>query len=516
VNVLDRAIAGVAPVWGARRAAARLAISKLNGSGYDGASVGRRAGSWFASRGSANAVIRSGLPQLRARSRDIMRNTWWGARIKRTVKAHAIGYGITPVFKTSNKSLNRKLSDLWNEWAVNSTQSDAEGQLNINGLFALACDCTVESGETLFRINTVQPTGRRRIPIEVQLLEPDHLSPDRDGVLSAVAGGEVVVDQGIEYDRNGKRRAYYIYPDHPGDIVSGLRRSAMRVEADDIFHLYRKDRIGQGRGVPWVAPVILKGRDIADLEEAVVVKARIEACLTAFVKTNDSARTLAGSASTDTGTRRRIETLSPGAIIYGESGEEVSAITPSSSLSFESVLRSAWLTLAAGSGITYDQLTGDFGQANFSSLKAGKIEFRRDIEQFQWLCLAPMLLNPICSRFIDAAQDMGLAPRRTNGFYRWEWIMPAWEPIDPLKELQADILAVRSGRLTWAQFVAGWGFDPVTQLDEIEQWMRELDRRSIVLDTDPRRAAKGIKGAPKTASTSQPPPQQEQAQEETA
>ncbi|MFM9816124.1 phage portal protein, partial [Streptomyces scabiei] len=60
-----------------------------------------------------------------------------------------------------------------------------------------------------------------------------------------------------------------------------------------MLHAYRKDRIGQGRGVPWVAPIMLKGRDVADLEEAVVVKSRIEACLAAFIKTNDTSRTLA-------------------------------------------------------------------------------------------------------------------------------------------------------------------------------------------------------------------------------
>jgi capsid protein len=74
---------------------------------------------------------------------------------------------------------------------------------------------------------------------------------------------------------------------------------------------------------------------------------------------------------------------------------------------------------------------------------------------------------------------------RADG-YPVEWIMPANEPIDPMKDMQADILAVRSGRMTWPQFVGMWGLDPDTQLDEIEAWFKDIDKRKIVLDTDPR------------------------------
>jgi capsid protein len=94
---------------------------------------------------------------------------------------------------------------------------------------------------------------------------------------------------------------------------------------------------------------------------------------------------------------------------------------------------------------------------------------------------------------VEVAQDSGVLPRRKEG-YPVEWIMPANEPIDPMKDMQADILAVRSGRMTWPQFVAAWGLDPDTQLDEIEAWFIEIDKRKITLDTDPRKALASTKG----------------------
>jgi len=488
MNFLDRTIATIAPQAALRRALARAQLDAVRA--FDAAGSGRRTGSWIGSNASANAETRGALSRIRARSRDVVRNTWWGPRIVSVFTAHAVGTGITPVFKTGDKALNREAAELWRDWG---RTCDAEGQLGIDGLVGLGCRSIIESGEVLARLIPMQRSGKR-VPLEIMLLEPDHLDSSRD----TITAGRIV-DQGIEYGASGRRSAYWLLPEHPGHRGLISRQTSVRVPADQVLHVYRKDRIGQGRGVPWVAPVILNGRDVADLEEAIRVKARVEACLALLVKTNDTARTLAG-AQTETksdGSQRRLETLSPAMIRYLEPGEDVEVVNPSSSLAFESVLQNSWMTLAAGAGITYDQLTGDLRRANYSSLRAGKIEFRRLVEQFQWLTLVSMLLDPLADAFVEMAQTAGSLPRRSGGYPR-EWIMPANEPIDPLKDLQADILAVRAGRMTWPQFVAAWGFDPDEQLDEIADWMNRFDDKEVVLDSDPRRAAKGVKGASQT------------------
>lgn len=497
MNLLDRAIGWVAPRMAVDRAVARITLDQVRAA-YDGATVGRRTAGWRASNASANLATKGALHLLRARSHDVVRNTWWGSRIVSVVTGHAVGAGITPVCKVSPAAV-----DLWKEWGASFDEQgqfscDQEGQLSIDGLVALACRTIVESGEVLGRFIPLPMSSGRRVPLEFQLLEPDHLDSSRDRLNFANAQA-VIVDQGIEYNLQGKRSAYWLFPEHPGARGIVGRQVSIRIPARDVLHVYRKERIGQGRGVPWVAPVLLKGRDVADLEEAIVVKARVEACLALLIKSNDAARSLGSASRTETGRDgkpRRLETMSPAMIHYLESGEEATVVNPSSSLAFESVLINNWMTLCAGAGITYDQGTGDLRQANYSSLRAGKIEFRRLIEQFQYLTIAPMLLNRIWARFIASSIDAGALPYRVHG-YPVEWIMPANEPIDPLKDLQADILAVRSGRMTWDRFVAEWGFNPDTQFAEIKAWQRKLDDEKVVLDSDPRRAVAGIKGAPK-------------------
>jgi lambda family phage portal protein len=492
MNVLDRVVAYFSPTSGLRRAAARVSLDQVRG--YDGATFGRRTDGWRATTASANVETKGALPTLRARSRDLVRNTWWGTRIKTVTVSHAVGVGIMPKPDTGNKSLDKKVKAAWKKWAKHC---DREGQLNFDGLLALATGCIIESGEVLARMIPVSPASVERgvVPLELQLLEPDHLDSSRDRVMMSGRSRDasaVVVDQGVEYNSNGKRLGYWIHPVHPGARGLVMPTASVRVAARDMLHAYRKDRIGQGRGVPWLAPVMLTGRDFADLQEAVVVKSRIESCLAAFIKTNSTARTLAQAQQQKdgAGNPRRIETFSPGMVAYLEPGEELQTVAPSGSMQFDGVMRQTLLALAAGAGLTYDQLTGDLTSANFSSLKAGKIEFRRIIEQFQFLTIVAMILEPLWDRWCDMAMDAGILPRRAGG-YPVEWIMPAWEPIDPIKEMEADILAVRSGRMTWAQFVLAWGIDPDTQLDEIEAWFKEIDRRKIVLDTDPRRPLAG-------------------------
>jgi len=472
MNFLDRAIAAVSPERALDRVRARLILDQLRA--YDGALMGRRGANWLGSNASANAAIKGDLARLRARARDVSRNTWWGARIKSVFTAHAVGAGIVPRCKDAPAAV-----DLWRKWGK---RCDAEGQLNVDGLIALAVGTIFESGEVLPRLKLTQRAGMP-VPLELQLLEPDHLDGSRDR-----ASSTAIIDQGIQYDAEGRRTAYWILPQHPGASPLVMRQVSISVPAANILHTYKKDRIGQGRGVPWVAPVLLKGKDIADLEEAVIVKARIEACLALLIKTNNPTRTL-GDARMETsssGAARRLETLSPGMVRYLDNGEEATVVNPSSSLAFEQVMMNNWMTLAAGAGLTYDQVTGDLSRANYSSLRAGKIEFRRLVEQFQWLTLVPMLLDPLWDAFIAAAVEWGALPKRRHG-YPVEWIMPAHEPIDPLKDLQADILAVRSGRMTWPQFCAAWGFDPDKQLDEIDAWFKKLDAKGIALDCDPRR-----------------------------
>ena len=492
MNVLDRAIGLVAPAAALRRAQARAGIAML-ARAYEGARIGRRTEGWVVAGTSANAEIGTAIARLRDRTREQVRNNPYAAKAVSAVVSNLVGTGIMPRARAGDSAVNDQADQLWGRFAETC---DADGLTDFSGLQALIVRAMVESGECLVRIRERRIEDGLAVPLQLQLLEPDHLDAGKTGELP---GGGFVV-QGVEFDALGRRRAYWLYPVHPGEVAM-FRRAALAsqpVPAASVLHLFDRLRPGQVRGVPWFAPVILKLRDLDDYDDAELVRKKIEACFAAFFTGSDDEETL-GRASADTD-GRRLESFEPGMIEYLAPGKDVKFATPSHAGGYGEYMRVQLHAIAAGVGLTYELLTGDLSQVNYSSIRAGLLEFRRRMEALQWQLLVPGLCRPVWQRFVATAQAIGALP---EGTIDAEWTAPRFEAVDPLKDIQADILAVRAGLMTLREAIARQGYDPAHVLAEIGTTNAELDRLGIVLDTDPRKATKT--GAAKPAADSREP-----------
>ena len=199
----------------------------------------------------------------------------------------------------------------------------------------------------------------------------------------------------------------------------------------------------------------------------------------------------------------RIESFEPGMIEYLEPGKDVRFAAPASAGGYAEYMRMQLHAVAAGVGLTYELLTGDLSQVNYSSIRAGLIEFRRRMEALQWQLLVPSLCHPVWQRFVTAAQAAGRLP---EGEITADWTAPRFEAVDPLKDIQADVLAVRAGVMTLKEAIARQGYEPARVLAEIAATNAELDALGLVLDTDPRRSTKT--GQDKAAASNILPPDQ--------
>jgi capsid protein len=86
-------------------------------------------------------------------------------------------------------------------------------------------------------------------------------------------------------------------------------------------------------------------------------------------------------------------------------------------------------------GVSYTNDTGDLRQANYSSLREGKLEFRRRIEQFQHGTLVLQLCRRVWNRWIPNALLSGAL--ELPGFVPYvavKWIPPKWDWVEPLKD----------------------------------------------------------------------------------
>jgi capsid protein len=175
-------------------------------------------------------------------------------------------------------------------------------------------------------------------------------------------------------------------------------------------------------------------------------------------------------------------------ILYRRGQGDVSVVNPSGGGSHTAFARRSLEAAAVGAGLTYDQVSGDLTQANYSSLRAGKIEFRRLCEQVQYGMLIPMLVRPIAERFHVQGTLLGLwGDAMPKGVAH---VPPAHEMIDPLKDTTALIAQVRAGFVPQPEAAGAFGYDFRSAVEMIREANAALDAAGISLDTDPRRVAK--------------------------
>ncbi len=481
MNLIERAIVAVAPRWAEGRARSRAVVAH-----YDAATVGRRSSSIRGDRTDADAASRK-RQMMAAYSRDMVRNTPFATRAQAVISGNVVGDGILPKVQIR---AGRKLSDdlakrirakglARIEALFDTVEIDRQKRNNLYGLQRLVMNTVVDAGECLIRF---YPGGDAKgsLPLELDVLEPDYL--DTSKLSFAADGGEI--RDGIEYDAEKRRVAYWLFPEHPGgDWSPGMRRGiSERVPAEELLHIYRMDRPGQQRGVTWFAPVMLRLQDLDDHEDAQLMRQKIAACFAAF-------RVLG-----DAGTARAVpDTIMPGMIYDLGDGEDVKFAAPPGVEGYDEFTRSVLRSVAAGMGLSYEALSGDLAQVNFSSARMGRIEMDQNVSVWQWLMLIPQLLHPIGKRFIDAWAAVDAEEMSEAGIPDdiWDDLFVSWVPprrviVDPAREFSALQEAVRAGFASRQQVVRQLGVDPERLLEEIAQDRVEADALDLIFDSDPR------------------------------
>ncbi|MFL9892821.1 phage portal protein [Paraburkholderia sp. RL17-381-BIF-C] len=446
-NFIDRAIEYVAPGLAARRMRARVSIHAARG--FDGAKRGPRSAGWRASGASSTAEVLPALGILRNRARDLVRNNPHIRRALKILVANAIGTGVQAKFG------DKTLQKVWKRWVK---VCDAGGLLDFYGLQAQAYKALKESGEVLLRFRTRLPQDGLEVPLQLQILEIDFLDTLKVG---PVDGGFVVA--GVQFNMIGQRTGYWLFDQHPGEVAQVPRNMLSRfVPASEIIHLFDAiDRPNAVRGFPWLASAIWKARDLDEYQDAELVRKKIEACFAAFVTSSDEGFQVGRTTASAPGDPRRVESLSPGMIEYLRPGETVDFSAPATSNDYEGNVRVDLRAIAAGTDTTYEQLTGDYSQVNFTSGRMGKMEFKRFLEQDLWLIFIPMFCEAVASRFVSTAY---LAGRTTQPVADVSWSPQRIEFIDPLREANGIIALIDARLKSRHQSIRDLGEDP----DEVD------------------------------------------------
>lgn len=485
---IDRFVLSFAPSWGQRRIQARAAVKLLTAGSdtralvrrhYDATAGGRRTVGWPRRSTDANAAAASSLAVLRELSRDLRRNNGWARRSIEVIGNNTVSWGIEAKPVATREALSEEAGALWRAWS-GSTACDFDGRLPFTGLQRLVLETVVESGEALIVREAAASSDGLPVPIRLRVLEPDFLDTSKD----AVRGQDGPIRHGIEFDSRGRRVAYHLLESHPGSsLFNGVGLApSRRVAAADVIHVYRVDRPGQLRGVPWLSTAVAKLQDFDDYDDAVLMQQKIAACFSAFVQDFDGAASPIGDLVTDESTGETLEELQPGHIAHLPPGKSITFATPPAVTDHGSFSSNNLRRIAATVGVTYEDMTGDYSQVNFSSARMARMSHWQNVENWRWNMLIPSFCDGAFAWVMDAARGI-------NGWTETptaRWTPPPMPMLEPDKEGIAFTRLVRSGVMTLSQAIRERGEDPREHLEEYADDLAMLDELGIVVDSDAR------------------------------
>ena len=453
---------------------------------YNAATTAGRLSRWRPTTSGPNAVVAATGSELVRRSRDMRRNNPVGKRAGDLLATHIIGSGIRPRSLCSNQKTQQAITQLWDDW---TKLSDADGTLDFYGQQYLAGLEMITGGETFARMRTRRLSDGLPVPFQVQLIPAEQVPLEYQR-----ANGGNAVQQGIERDPIGARVNYWMLPQHPGDPVPGgsaSNISPVPVPAADVCHLFNAtDRIGQLRGLPWLASAMTTLQQVGDYMDAELVRKQAAAVMVGFLLQN----------AEDDMTPERLAqmgqvvaamdgvpdvVLEPGTMNILKPGQDVKFNEPADlGGSFDPFLRANYRAVAGAAGVLYQELTGDWSEANDRTFRAMFNTFKRQAAGWQFNLVVVQFCQPVWARFMDYAVASGALkqPKSVSDadLRRVAWSPDRWPYINPAQDVQATGMELALGLTSRTAAIAERGDDVETVDQQIAQ-----DRK--------REAASGIK-----------------------
>ena len=482
-NVLDNIIGFISPAAGARREAWRQYLDEQRN--YDAGGYDRLNAGWVAYNQSAEQTDRYSRDTIRARARDLERNSDMANSIIGAYRRNVVGHGWTLRARTSSETLNKKIQEAWAEWCKRKNCDVTETQ-SFNQMLRMAERRKKVDGGILFKKCY---TGGGLLPFKLQAREVDELDTGR----VAPHNPKCRVIGGIELNTYNKPVGYWIRQYN----VDGFGQiDPVYVPAKDIIYFFTKDRPSQVREMSDLAPTITRVRDANEFMTAVSVKERIAACLAVFVKkiiptTGNFAR---GVGVSDGRPREDYDgkRISPGMIKELNAGDEIQVVNPTGQATdAASYIKLQQRLIGAGQGLSYEATSRDMSQSNYSSARQGIIEdgqtYIEDIELLQEVVMDEVYETFIISGVLSGLFNIPGFWEDKQKYFKHEWVAAPKKWIDPSKEAMATKIALQTGQKTYQQIAAENGKDWKEQIDEtvaVLEYAREkgLEMGGVIFD----------------------------------
>lgn len=461
---------------------------------YKGAEGSRLTSDWTPTLLSPDDETRWTATRLRARGRDLARNNAYARQYLNLLAVNVIGpHGVSHEATVRDNSgklntlINERIEDAWEAWSLSPT---LDGRLSRVAFEQQLIQGVARDGEVLVRL---WRGGGGDFPgnpfgLALEAIDPDLL----DERYSRQAGdGTNEIRMGIEVDTHGRPLAYHLWDRPLGTLSNGSARKRTRVPADEIIHLYTQERPNQTRGVTWFAPIMLPIRMLAGYTEAELVAARTAASKMGFFVKKDGE---GGGFSPDDTTRSMEMDANPGTFEFAPDGYGFESWNPDHpNTAFGNFVKAALREVATGLCIDYNTLANDLENVNYSSMRSGLL-ISRDVWRSKQQWWIDAFERRVYQEWLNMALLNGamvLGPRDARKFFSARWTPRGWPWVDPLKDVQAALIAIGSGLGSRTAYLAEQGIDLEDTLEDLADEQDMADELGIDISVDKAAASAG-------------------------
>lgn len=408
---------------------------------YAAAAPHRLLGDWPGTAQSANKSTRYQAKALRFRARELRENSGLVARYAQLVRDNVVGPdGVTlqcivPSTRGANAAAAASIERAWYRWAEACTPDGRSW----NTVCATLAEAWRVEGEALLELipSPAAPMGLWVRPLDADLLD------DKKNQDATASGGSIV--QGVEYDANGRVVRYHLLAKHPSDGEVAQYRP---LPPERLLFLPHRARPEQTRGVTGLAPVMVLLQHLEKTDEAIVVLNRVTASKMGAMIPGPDAQPLEGA----DGEPPMVE-QAPGEWWTLPMGWDIKMLDPGQPTNEYDVFAKHLLRkIASGLGVSYASLSGDVGDVNYSSIRAGMVA-ERDAWQAMQATFVDTIVAPTFSLWLRAAWmaravdiPPGQSPASIAAASQWHPRRWAW--VDPMKDAQGIELMLQMGLTT--------------------------------------------------------------------
>ena len=449
-----------------------------------------------------NTILRNDLRKLRARSRDLARNDDTTRRFLALLKQNVLGHrGIVLQAKNRMQTSN-DLDRKWNteierEWQLFGRKRRKRGQLvspSACGQFSfleiawLSLMTRAVDGECFIQILKGYPHNPHRFAI--RFLNPDLLDSTFCGE-SDKSGNRI--EMGIEFDEFDRPVAYHFGVEHPTKKFGTSSKKRERIPADQIIHLFRKEHVGQIRGIPDFAAIMHKTKMLNGVHEAMVVGWRVAASKMGFFMAEDP-EDFFDEDELDERRRDLAENsmdATPGSFELIPDGLDFKDFNPDyPSSTYGEGYKVFMRQLSNGLNVSSPTLSNDYSDVNYSSLRQALLEDREG-----WRCVQTEMAEGFCQPIFDEWYDWSvnvtrrvrIAESKTRLEPTIIWRARGWPWVDPLKEVKAQREAVdarfRTRQSVMSETSGDDFYDVTLEITEEESHMESIGLETVASTT---------------------------------